>query len=92
MKPHPLTLSQGMRYDGRVSKEMGFDSPMHRCDASRSSKDESAAFLFAPPVYGGSNGEPKGSPVRASGARSVNPFEPPPLRDSHGDGFCKPHR
>lgn len=71
-------------------RELG--SPMHRCDASRSFQYEPAALLFVPPVYGGSDGEPKGSPVRASGARSSYPSEPPPLLGSHGDGFCKPHR
>ena len=71
---------------------MGFDSPMNHCDASRSlSRRAPAACSFAPPVFGGSDGEPQGSPVLARGARSVNPFEPPPPFDSGCVGFCKPH-
>lgn len=92
---HPLTLPLRFGYTSPASAkkaEVGFDSPLNRCDASRSFTAEPAASLSVPPVFGGSDGEPKGSPVRASGSRSVNPFESPPLFDSHGGGFSKPNR
>ena len=81
------------RYDALASAkkaEVGFDSLSQPCSESRRTPAVSAVFSFAPPVYGGSDGEPKGSPVPAGAARSVNPFEPPPLIDSHGGGCSKP--
>jgi hypothetical protein len=66
-----------LRYTGVVTSKkgvIGFDSPKHRCDASRSfSFAESAAFLLRLQFLWWLDGRPKGLPVRASGARSVNP-------------------
>ena len=81
------------RYDALASAkkaEVGFDSLSQPCSESRRTPAVTAVFSFVPPVYGGSDGEPKGSPVPAGAARSVNPFEPPPLIDSHGGGCSKP--
>ena len=90
----PLALPQKVGYDSPVSdqnrdRELG--SPLHPYDESRRTHAVTAAFLSAPPFFGGSDGEPKGSPFPARGARSSYPFEPPPLSGSHGVGFSKPH-
>lgn len=54
------------------------------------SSAESAASLSVPPVFGGSDGEPSGSPVPAGAARYANPFELPPSIGVGSGGFCKP--
>ncbi len=71
---------------------IGIGVPKHLCDASRRYlRRDSAALLFAPPVFGGSDGEPQGSPVLARGARYANPSELPPPIGVEGGGFCKSH-
>lgn len=69
---------------------IGFGDLIQLCDESRSYRTWSAAFLFAPPVLGGSDGRAHALPVLARAVRFANPFEPPPLFGDKGGGFCKP--
>lgn len=68
---------------------IGFGSPLKFCDESRSHRTWSAAFLFAPPVFGGSNGRARALPVLVRASRSSNPFELPPPFGSECVGCCK---
>ncbi len=89
-----MHITTGSGYTSPVTSKkgvIGFSSPKHLCDESRSFPAGSAAFLFVPPVLGGSDGRARALPVLARGARSANPFEPPPLFSSECVGFCKPH-
>ena len=70
--------------------EVGIGVPMKSCDESRSQSAWSAAFLFAPPFLGGSDGRAHALPVSARTSRYANPFELPPLIGVGDGGFCKP--
>ena len=71
---------------------IGIGVPLHLCDASRRLfRRAPAACSFVPPVFGGSNREPQGSPVLARGARYANLFELPPSIGVGGGGCSKPH-
>lgn len=79
----PVTSKKGV---------IGIGVPVHLCDASRRlSRRVPAACSFVPPVFGGSDREPQGSPVLARGARYANLFELPPSIGVGVGGFCKPH-
>ncbi len=46
-------------------------------------------FVVRASIFGGSSGEPRGSPVLARAARSANPFESPPSFSSEDGGFIR---
>ena len=71
---------------------IGIGVPKHLCDESRSFiRSEPAASSFVPPSFGGSDGEPQGSPVLARGARYANLFELPPSIGVECDSCCNSH-
>lgn len=70
----------------------GIGVPKHLHDESRGLFfAESAAFLSASPVYGGSDRGVKAPPVLAGGARYANLSELPPSIGVGGGGFSKLH-
>jgi len=91
---HSCTASRKASQCAVTSKKgvIGIGVPKHLHDVSRGLYfAESAAFLSAPSVYGGSDGGAKAPPVLAGGARYANPSELPPSIGVGGGGFCKPH-
>lgn len=91
----PIQINAGLCYSDSVASKKdvnGIGVPKHLHDESRGLFfAESAAFLSASPVYGGSDGGVKAPPVLAGGARYANPSELPPSIGVGGGGFSKPH-
>ena len=88
----------GFAYTPHVASKkgvIGCESPLHRCDASRSfSPQGNCGFVVrASDFFGGSDGRSARSCRFAQAVPGLShPFELPPLCESRSGGFCKPHR
>lgn len=87
-----VALAAAVGYSAPVTSKKGVTRIgvlLNFCDESRSHRTWSAAFSFAPPVLGGSDGRAHALPVLARGSRYANLSEPPPLIGVRCVGFCK---